>query len=148
MTEIGKMLRSPRETLGGFVILPRLIDKVRLSETGKLPDPYLSRLLEPAPAFDGRFLEFKKIEPDVLRRVILASPDDQAVLVWVERNGIPRSDQEKKDWIRSIEMDLPDPARMEARKKAYPEVAALFDVARMTVFDLIDLDEGRIGHPS
>lgn len=148
MTEIGKMLRSPREMLGGYVILPRLIDKVKLSEAGRLPEEYSSRLLQPAPAFDGRFLAFKKIEPEALRMAILSASDDQEILLWVEQNGIHRSEQEKKDWFRSIEQEIPDPSRLGARRKAYPKVADLFDVARMTVFDLIDLDEGRIDRPS
>ena len=31
------LLRSPRESLGGYILLPRLIDKVRLLAQGQLP---------------------------------------------------------------------------------------------------------------
>jgi hypothetical protein len=33
------VLRSPRESLGGYIVLPRLIDKVRLLANGQLPQP-------------------------------------------------------------------------------------------------------------
>ena len=39
-------LRSPREKLGGYVILPRLIDKVRLHEKKLLPEDYVPNLLK------------------------------------------------------------------------------------------------------
>ena len=146
MTDIRDLLRSPRETLGGYAILPRLIDKVRLFEAGRLPEAYRGNLLSPG-VFDGRFLEFKKIEPEAIRKAILSSSDDKAILLWVEQNGVPRSDEEKNAWIRSIEQDIPDAVRVEARRKLYPEVAARFDLSRMNGFDIIDIDEGRIEKP-
>ena len=38
-------LRSPRETLDGYIILPRLIDKVRVQARGELPAAYQRNLL-------------------------------------------------------------------------------------------------------
>ena len=48
-------LRSPRESLGGFIVLPRLIDKVRLLATGQLPLAYVSNVLGSGMTLDGRF---------------------------------------------------------------------------------------------
>ena len=39
------MLRSPRECLAGYAILPRLVDKVRLHARGILPEAYHPNLL-------------------------------------------------------------------------------------------------------
>ena len=75
------MLRSPREKLGGYVILPRLIDKVRLYAQGILPEEYHQNLLSlNKKPFDGRFLSFTGIDRDPFRKVILSSRDDHAVL--------------------------------------------------------------------
>ena len=59
---IRSLIRSPRETLGGYVILPRLIDKVRLHAQGSLPEDYVGQLLMPVPALDGRFLVFTGLD--------------------------------------------------------------------------------------
>ena len=38
-------LRSHRESLGGYILLPRLIDKVRLLAQGQLPPTYAANVL-------------------------------------------------------------------------------------------------------
>ncbi len=142
------LLRSPRETLDGYVILPRLIEKVRLHARGKLPPAYVTQLLAPEPALDGRFLAFTGLDAGRLRAAILASPDDAAVLSWVERHGKPRTDAEKTAWAEAIDAYRPDLERAARRAQNYPTIAARFDVGGMSVFDLIDLDEGRIAAPT
>ena len=148
MSAFDPPLRSPREPLGGYVILPRLIDKVRLHAQGKLPTAYVAQLLAPEPALDGRFLAFTDLNAEALRAAILSSPDDAAVLSWVERYGKPRTDAEKTAWAGAIDAYRPDHERAARRAQHYPAVAARVDVGAISVFDLIDLDEGRIAHPS
>ena len=147
MSAFDPPIRSPRETLGGYVILPRLIDKVRLHARGKLQTEYHPQLLAPEPALDGRFLAFTGLDAGRLRAAILASPDDAAVLSWVERYGQPRTDAEKTAWAEAIDTYRPDPERTTRRAQNYPTVAARFDVGALSVFDVIDLDEGRITRP-
>ena len=142
------LLRSPRETLDGYLILPRLIDKVRLHARGKLAPEYHPQLLAPEPALDGRFLAFTGLNAEALRAAILVAPDDAAVLSWVERHGTPRTDAEKTAWAEAIDAYRPDAERAARRAQNYPNVAATFDVGVLSVFDLIDLDEGRIDAPT
>lgn len=141
-------LRSPRETLGGYVFLPRLIDKVKLHAQGRLPPDYLPQLLGPDGTIDGRLLAFTGLDGEALRAEILSATDDAAVLAWVERHAIPRSDEDRRAWIAAIDAYRPDPERAQRRARLYPEVAARFDVATLSLFDLIDLDEGRITRPT
>jgi hypothetical protein len=61
---------------------------------------------------------------------------------------VPHSDAEKRAWIAAIDAYRPDPERARRRATLYPEVAARFDVATLSLFDLIDLDEGRIDRPA
>ncbi len=137
-------LRSPRETLGGYVFLPRLIDKVRLHAQGKLPPAYIGNLLKPGLTLDGRFFTFTGLDAEDLRRAILAMKTDEEVLAWVERHAKPHTEAEKQRWIVEIEAYRPDAQAARRRREVYIEVAVIVDPATLNVFDLIDMDEGRI----
>jgi hypothetical protein len=69
------------------------------------------------------------------------------VLAWVERHAVPHSDAERRAWVSAINAYRPDSERAQRRAQRYPEVASRFDVATLSLFDLIDLDEGRILQP-
>lgn len=129
------------------MILPRLIDKVRLHAWGELPPEYHPQLLAPEPALDGRFLAFTGLDAEALRGAIASSSTDDAVLAWVERHAKPHTEGEKRAWAEAIDAYRPDPERATRRAQHYPHVAARFDVGALSVFDVIDLDEGRITHP-
>jgi hypothetical protein len=137
-------LRSPRQTLGGYVFLPRLIDKVRLHAKGKLLQEYIGNLLKPGLTLDGRFLTFTGLEAEELRRAILDAKTDEEVLVWLERHAKPHTEGEKQQWIADIEVYRPNAERAEWRRKAYKELAVKVDPATLSVFDLIDMDESRV----
>lgn len=137
-------LRSPRETLGGYALLPRLIDKVRLHARGQLPPEYAKNLFAPPAALDGRLLEFTGLDGEALRGAIRAAGTDAEVLAWVEKNARPHTEAEKHAWIESIEAYRPEGEKAMWRRNTYREVAAKVDPATLSVFDLIDMDEGRI----
>ena len=141
---VRSLLRSPREILGSYVILPRLIDKVRLHAQGTLPDDYVGQLMMPEPALDGRFLAFTGLDAERLRVAILSARTDDEVLAWVEQHARPHSDAEKRAWAQDIGAYRPSPDRVHLRRERYPAVAAKIDVGGISVFDLIDLDEGRL----
>ncbi|MBI3352014.1 MAG: DUF5069 domain-containing protein [Nitrospirae bacterium] len=141
------LLRSPRETLGGYLFLPRLIDKIRLHAEGKLPPEYLGNLLKPGLTFDGRLLSFLEVNGEALREAILSAKTDNEVLVWVEKNGKSRTAGEKKRWIEEIEAFRPDPSHVERRKQTYPDLAVKIDLANINSFDMVDMDEGRLSIP-
>ena len=143
-------LRSPREMLGGYVFLPRLIDKVRLNARNVLPEAYHDNLLaQNDRTFDGRFLLFAGLDPEELRRVILDATDDSEVLKWVEKNGVPHSREEIAAWssILLSSLSVPTDERISARKRSYPgpaETLGLSILGTINPCDLIDYDEGRI----
>lgn len=141
-------LRSPRETIGDYVILPRLIDKIRVDARGALPPEYSPQLLGGEGTLDWRFLTFTGLDREALRAAILSAPDDAAVLAWVERHATAHTNAEKRAWADAINAFRPDAERAQRRAQRYPEVAARFDVGAISVFDLIDLDEGRIERPT
>jgi hypothetical protein len=137
-------LRSPRESLGGYILLPRLIDKVRLLAQGQLPQTYAANVLKAGLTLDGRFLSFTGLNAEALRRVILSSRTDEEVLAWVQEHARPTTALEKHMWAEQIGRYRPDAVLVEYRKRVYPELAAQVDVGSLSVLDLIDMDEGRL----
>lgn len=138
-------LRSPRDMLGGYVILPRLIDKVRLNARGLLPHDYMKNLLiSSAMTLDGQLLEFTGLDGVELKRVILSAGTDEAILDWVEHHARPHTQAEKQEWAKSIETARAGPARVAYRQQLYPDLAQRVDVGALNPFDLIDMDEGRV----
>jgi hypothetical protein len=137
-------LRSPRETFGGYILLPRLIDKVRLFAQGQLPQAYAANVLGTGFTLDGRFLSFTGLNAEALRQVILSSCTDDEVLAWVKEHARPTTALEQRGWAEQIDGYRPDPALVEYRKLVYPELAAQVDVGSLSVLDLIDMDEGRL----
>ena len=137
-------LCSPREALGGYIILPRLIDKVLLHAQGKLPPDYVRNLLKPGLTLDGRFLSFAGLSGEALRKNILSSQTHDEVLAWVEQNTQPHSSEDKQKWAEAIDAYRPDPEWAEFRKQIYSDLASRMDVTAISILDLIDTDEGRI----
>jgi hypothetical protein len=136
------VLRSPRESLGGYIILPRLIDKVRLLAKGQLPQPYAANVLGAEYTLDGRFLSFTGLDAEALRQVIVSSRTDDEVLAWVQAHAKPATLADKRAWAEQIDSYRPDAALGEYRRRLYPELAARIDVSCLSVLDLIDMDEG------
>ncbi len=118
--------RSPYERLGGYVHLPRLIDKARLHRKGLL-DGYNYKTI----GFDKHLLAFLKLDPDAFEEVANRLDDDAAVLEWVEKNSIRHAPDEIEDWNQAMITRHPDTAVKKARflhflKEAGGKTARIF----------------------
>jgi Domain of unknown function (DUF5069) len=126
--------RSPRVRLGGYVILPRMLDKGRATVAGKNGEYHYACPL------DQRFLEFTGINPEVLKKELGKS--DGEILEWIEKNAEhKRSPMEIAAWSELAENRVP--TDVESReffngihKQAGPNRE---DIA--TWFDVLDLDD-------
>lgn len=131
--------RSPYERLGGYVHLPRLIDKAKLHRQGLL-NGYNYKTI----GFDKHLLAFLKLNPDAFEEAANRLDDDGAILDWIEQNGVKHSSEEIEEWNHAMISRHPDSAVKRARflhflKEAGGEGRA--DIR--TYFDLIEFDEGR-----
>ena len=131
--------RSPYEQLGGYVHLPRLIDKARLHRKGLL-DGYNYKTV----GFDKHLLAFLKLSPDEFEEVANRLDDDGSILAWIRQHGTAHSDDEVREWNQAMISRYPDTAVKKARflhflKEAGGEKRK--DI--QTYFDLIEFDEGR-----
>ena len=75
--------RSPRETMCGWMHLPRYIDKIRLHFAGKLHADYQPNF---GKGFDGLWLEFAGVEEKQFLEVVRNSITDGQVSDWVLKN--------------------------------------------------------------
>lgn len=137
-------LRSPRESIADYIILPRLIDKIRLHVSGQLPKEYIENLLKPGKTLDGRFLAFTGLNREALRKTVISLDTDEAILAWIEKNAQYHTEDEKREWANWIDSYRPDADLKKYREEIYPELAFQIDVGNISVLDLIDLDEGRM----
>ncbi len=134
--------RCPRETMDGWVHLPRFIDKIRLQLAGKLPPDYQANFTK---GFDGRWLATAGVEAVPFIEMVKHTLTDGEVADWV-RQHVKRSDAEKRAFADSV-LNYPDrdddagQQRLRQRKEQ-AGIAHRDDVR--TFVDLIDADEGRI----
>jgi len=73
--------RSPYEKLGGYVHLPRLIDKAKLHREGLL-NGYNYKTV----GFDKHLLAFLKIDGDAFEETAHRLEKDDAILQWIQKN--------------------------------------------------------------
>lgn len=132
--------RSPYERLGGYVHLPRLIDKARLHRRGLL-DGYNYKTV----GFDKHLLAFLKLDPDAFEKVTNEHEDDAAILTWVRKNGAAHTPEEIEQWNQAMISRHPDTAVKKARFLHFLKEAGGAERKDIhTYFDLIEFDEGRL----
>jgi len=132
--------RSPYERLGGYVHLPRLIDKARLQRKGLL-DGYNYKTV----GFDNHLLTFLKLDGDAFEEVANRVDNDQEILEWVQKNGAQNSAEQIEQWNQAMIARHPDTAAKKARFLHFLKEAGgegRKDIR--TYFDLIEFDEGRL----
>jgi Domain of unknown function (DUF5069) len=132
--------RSPYEKLGGYVHLPRLIDKARLHRKGLL-NGYNYKTV----GFDKHLLAFLRIDADAFEEAVGRLDDDQAILAWLGQNGVQHDQDAIDEWNQAMISRHPDTAAKKARFLHFLREAGgegRKDIR--TYFDLIEFDEGRL----
>lgn len=130
--------RSPRVRLGGFVILPRLLDKCRAELMGKSGD------YEYGCSLDRYFLDFVGIDPAALKTEVAKGKGDGELLEWIHANARhPRLPHEIEAFSAWHERRVPSTAEKRAKmsqiQASTPAGAARNDIG--TWFDLLDMDD-------
>jgi hypothetical protein len=128
--------RSPREKLGGYVHLARMIDKARAKATGTLGE-----YIYPCP-LDQSLLEFLNVNGDAFYEAV-KERDDQQMLNWLKKNAKNPSPDDVKNWNQAFLSRKPQSDEgmrhfLEIRNKFAPQRTDI-----TTWVDLLDLEEGR-----
>ena len=90
--------RSPRVRLGGYTILPRLLDKARAAIAGTAGEYKYNN------PNDGHFFRFTGILPDALFEKVKSGAGDWDMLLWINENApLKRSALEIEQWSKWTE---------------------------------------------
>src|SRR5438552_10666105 len=134
--------RSPRETMCGWMHLPRLIDKIRLHLAGKLPPDYQANFCK---GFDALWLETAGVQAETFIDVVRNSITDGEVCDWVLKNVKKPDSVKAAHRERMLNYPKKDDPQMQARLKMRKEQAGMADRDEIQTFvDFIDADEKRI----
>lgn len=133
--------KSPSDTLGGIVYLPRMIEKIRLHASGSLHPDLHANL---GKGFDERCASFLGVSYDALRDIVLQGADDQACLDWCLANGSHPSEEQIEIWNDFMRKRgwNDDVTEILLRRKKESDFENRTDI--QTMFQYIDADEGRL----
>jgi len=133
-------IRSPHAQTHSLVYFGRMLDKIRLHAQHLLPQDYVANLGE---GFDLRCVNFLHVTYTDLSAQVLTGGSDEQVLEWCFTHGRRPSEEETEIWNEFL------------RKRGWNDVASTRLKERLaeggfqdrtdihTLFDFIDLDEGR-----
>ena len=128
--------RSPRVRLGGYAILPRILDKCRAEIAGKNGEYHY------ACPMDMRLLNFLGLEAEPLKQQLATGKGEGEILEWILANRKNKhSDIEIAAWSAYQDHRVPtDPETREFFNKLHSHAAPQReDIA--TWFDLLDVDD-------
>jgi hypothetical protein len=128
--------RSPRVRLGGFVILPRMLDKGRATIAGKQGEYHY------ACPMDQDFLQFAGINPEALKKQLAAGKGDIEILAWIQKNSKnKRTEAEIAAWSQFQEIQAPGDPESRTYFNGLHEKVAPKRQDISSWFDLLDLDD-------
>jgi hypothetical protein len=138
-------LRSPSDQIRGLVYFGRMLDKIRLAATGKLPEGWqATRGPATKTSFDGLCCAFLHLDYAALQAEVLhGGKSDEELLAWAYTHGRQPSEMEieiwnafmlKRGWRDAITQ------RVNARLAEIGLPAGTV----LTLFEFLDLDEGHL----
>ncbi len=129
--------RSPRIRLGGYALLPRMLDKGRAEIAGKKGEYHYACPL------DQRILSFLGIDSAALREQLAAGKGDGEILEWINANAKhPHTPWEIEQW--SDYMQRRGPESDAETLQTFAEMVGKVSKTRediKTWADLLDLDD-------
>ena len=132
--------RSPRETIGGYVVAARTLDKCRAVIAGTAGEYHYDCPL------DKMFLEFAGLDADELKSFVATGADDDAVADWIQKNAKSRERVEIIKWNNDLRYkrvsEMPD----ELQEFLEDYIAEVVPAGKIVYhwFDVYDIEENRI----
>lgn len=131
--------RSPRETLAGYVLAARVLDKCRSAIAGTLGEYHFDCPL------DRYFFNFTGISAGLFRSFVATGADDDAVATWITELAAPRSRIGIVKWnneMREKRFDMPEEIQVfleDYIPKFLPKGRVVY-----RWFDVYDIEEKRL----
>jgi gluconokinase len=133
--------RSPYDSIKGLVYFPRMLDKIRLHHAGLLGELYLAPL---GTGFDGRCLNLLGVKYEDVKKLVLAGEPDEKVLEWCLAHGRKPTEEDIETWSGfMMKRGWRDEASDRIAFRLKESGIEHRDEEAVTMFDFIDIDEGR-----
>jgi hypothetical protein len=137
-------LRSPSEQVRGLVYFGRMLDKIRLAAAGKLPEGWqAARGAAMKGSFDARCCKFLQIDYAAIEAETLKGGSDEELLAWAYAHGRQPSEEEIEIWNGFMCKRGWRDAGTQRLHERLAEIG-LPPGTVLTMFEFIDLDEGRL----
>jgi hypothetical protein len=128
--------RSARVRLGGYAILPRMLDKGRATIAGTEGEYHYNCPM------DGRFLDFAGISAEALKKQLAAGKSDGEILLWIQKNAKSKhTDAEIAAWSTYADQRAPADAESRSYFNDLHQKAAPKREDIVSWFDLLDVDD-------
>lgn len=138
-------LRSPFEMVNGLIYFGRMLDKMRLAAAGKLPEDWqYARGVTMKGSFDWRCCQFLKIDYATLEAETLkGEKSDVELLEWAFQHGHRPDEYEIEIWNGFMSKRGWRDAGTQRLNERLAEIGLPAGTV-LTMFEFIDLDEGRL----
>ena len=89
--------RSPRNRLGDYALMARMIDKGRAHLEGNAGEYHYACPL------DEMLFDFKGVKADEVKKLLGSGATDEQVVAWFNNQGVTKTAEEIKAWSTDIE---------------------------------------------
>lgn len=128
--------RSPYETLNGFAILPRTIDKCRAFLAGTAGEYHFD-----CPV-DNMLFGFKGIDAEEFKGFVATGATDEEIGQWVLEHGESKTPEEIKEWSDHFRGDFSYSTNPDKKEWFRGECERLaLDPETTTLFDMLEVDD-------
>jgi hypothetical protein len=127
--------RSPRNRIGDYALMARMIDKGRATLNGTVGEYHFACPL------DQMLFTYKGVQADDVKAVLASGASDDEILSWFNQHGTTKNATETKAWSDGVEGYSPydDP---EKKEWFVGECKALgLDPAKSTLADYLERDD-------
>jgi Domain of unknown function (DUF5069) len=129
--------RRTRETILGFYLLPRTVDKLR----AELPGGNIGSYLNHDAGFSAFVVRRLGLDMEELREAVAAAPDEAAVVAWLAARIDPAAAPALNAKLETIVVERMSPADQILVRERHPVMAARPELS--TILDILDADDAR-----
>ena len=133
--------RSPRATLGGYVVAARTLDKCRAVIAGTNGEYHYDCPL------DQNFFDFTGIDSDDFKEFVATGADDEGVANWIKESAVEHTNEEIVQWNNDLRYRRISemPIELQVFLEGYiPEFIEPKGKIVYYWFDVYDIEEDRI----
>jgi Domain of unknown function (DUF5069) len=127
--------RGPRETILGFYLLPRTIDKLR----AELPGGNLGAYLNHDRGFSAYIVRRLGLDMDDFRKIVASAPDEGAVIDWLAARIDAAAAPTLNMKLETIVVERMSPADQVLVRQRHPVMDVRPDLSK--ILDILDADD-------